>query len=514
MSYQKQNFANGEVLTAPQLNYIENGIVDLESAVNENKGVVDNIIDPTLSLSGKAADAKATGDAVGQLKEDIGDINKTFVVSANLLDYKKVKKSEQNSNYYSDYIPVKSGVHYYTSKNGVSFLLVNIHVYDENKESVTDIPYVADINITQDGFVILESNSDIRMPGYQFQANGITSYVPYSKRNVLSTTISDYITPEMFGAFGDGTSDDSDAIQQAVNYSSQNGLPLYFRKKTYKISKSIELKNNTYIDGNMASIYDDGYFTAFIGSDIIVHIRNLKFSGAGNKTMTDNNAIRVSCYYSSFENIKITGFYCGINLSGADVNHSLVENSFMDITIFKCCRGIKLGDNDGNARGTDGFLENVVVWCDDSEYAVQLNTGSGWRVSNIHVYGSVDVAIWFINAYALDVSNIYIEQYKNVGIFVNNQGIVNMCNIEVFSDGKDSSVLALEKSGWTITNDVYLNLANIHVWIRSGGGKFISGSNVYVLLANYTKSGNTGNFTENAMNNKEYVKIASYSTLN
>ena len=31
-------------------------------------------LDTTLSLSGKAADAKATGDAVGQLKEDLGDI--------------------------------------------------------------------------------------------------------------------------------------------------------------------------------------------------------------------------------------------------------------------------------------------------------------------------------------------------------------------------------------------------------------------------------------------------------
>lgn len=33
-----------------------------------------NTIDPTLSLSGKAADAKATGDAVGQLKEDLDDL--------------------------------------------------------------------------------------------------------------------------------------------------------------------------------------------------------------------------------------------------------------------------------------------------------------------------------------------------------------------------------------------------------------------------------------------------------
>jgi hypothetical protein len=71
MSYQKQNFANGEALGAQQLNHIEDGIVDLESAVNENKGVVDKIIDPTLSLSGKAADAKAAGDAIQGVRDDL-----------------------------------------------------------------------------------------------------------------------------------------------------------------------------------------------------------------------------------------------------------------------------------------------------------------------------------------------------------------------------------------------------------------------------------------------------------
>lgn len=43
-----------------------------------------NTIDPTLSLSGKAADAKATGDAVGQVKEELNDaIGKQLKVEAN-----------------------------------------------------------------------------------------------------------------------------------------------------------------------------------------------------------------------------------------------------------------------------------------------------------------------------------------------------------------------------------------------------------------------------------------------
>lgn len=38
MSYQKQNFANGEVLNAYQLNHIEDGITSLENDVTATKG--------------------------------------------------------------------------------------------------------------------------------------------------------------------------------------------------------------------------------------------------------------------------------------------------------------------------------------------------------------------------------------------------------------------------------------------------------------------------------------------
>ena len=101
MSYQKQNFANGEVLTAAQLNHIENGIADLESNANTSfagkadksevqanaknisaesarakaaesaiNEAISTIIDPTLSLSGKAADAEETG----KIKKSVEDL--------------------------------------------------------------------------------------------------------------------------------------------------------------------------------------------------------------------------------------------------------------------------------------------------------------------------------------------------------------------------------------------------------------------------------------------------------
>lgn len=54
----------------------------------------------------------------------------------------------------------------------------------------------------------------------------------------------DYITPEYFGAVGDGVSDDTNALQNAVNYCHENGMVLKSNNgKTYLISSPIIFTN-------------------------------------------------------------------------------------------------------------------------------------------------------------------------------------------------------------------------------------------------------------------------------
>lgn len=158
MSYQKQNFANGEVLSASQLNHIEQGIVDVESAANTTKTVVDKIIDPTLSLSGKAADAAKVGEAVNaettrakaaekenakgvsQLKEDLRNEN-LFVKQRAVIGVRLNGDggiSNDDGYFASDYIPIERFLSY--KKNSP---LINVYhrmcVYNTNKKYIRKI---------------------------------------------------------------------------------------------------------------------------------------------------------------------------------------------------------------------------------------------------------------------------------------------------------------------------------------------------------------------------------------
>lgn len=173
-------------------------------------------VDDTLSMTGKAADAKKVGDELSDLKEDLSDITETYTPH-NLYDY---TKSEQNKylspngtmeNYngrlVTDYIPAIPGkyiVGSYIAASNDSVTRQNysaICCYDKNKNVVSGGNYnksallvpsgVAYVRVTYPanpmiGNIAMVENSDTDMPTTfeyyheptKFIAEGISVYPP------------------------------------------------------------------------------------------------------------------------------------------------------------------------------------------------------------------------------------------------------------------------------------------------------------------------------------------------
>lgn len=88
--------------------------------------------------------------------------------------------------------------------------------------------------------------------------------------------IKDYVTPEMFGAVGDGETDDTDAIQSALN----NGLPVYFANKVYKLTKAIEFTHNNTV------LFADNATLLYTNTDIVIS-SSLIFANTKNNIVID-----------------------------------------------------------------------------------------------------------------------------------------------------------------------------------------------------------------------------------
>lgn len=76
-----------------------------------------------------------------------------------------------------------------------------------------------------------------------------------------------FVSPEMFGAAGDGETDDYSAIQNSIEYAISNGLKFITQSKHYVISNTIEIKNakSIHFDFNGAAISVNNY-AAFDGT--------------------------------------------------------------------------------------------------------------------------------------------------------------------------------------------------------------------------------------------------------
>lgn len=65
-----------------------------------------------------------------------------------------------------------------------------------------------------------------------------------------------FITPESFGAIGDGVTDDSIAVQQAIDLGHTTGKRVLLAQKRYLITRTIHLYSGSRVEGNIAGNID------------------------------------------------------------------------------------------------------------------------------------------------------------------------------------------------------------------------------------------------------------------
>jgi hypothetical protein len=169
------------------------------------------------------------------------------------------------------------------------------------------------------------------------------------------------ISVKDFGAVGDGVTDDTAAIQWAVNAAA--GKSLYFPGGTYIVSSVITLVSNTSLYGDQGVttlklkgiVYPSANVSIFVLSDITnVYIYGLTFDGNKGNIGSARNPIN-----TIFQTTKVTFDSCEwVNCEGICVNASTSVDNFAVLN----CRFISCG---GAPDNSDGYRNQAIAFSAD-----------------------------------------------------------------------------------------------------------------------------------------------------
>ena len=257
-------FDNAEVsiYTSKTIKNVLHDIDEIEGNIDTIEGDIDSIegrlisIDTTLTQSNEAGDAKVIGDTFAGLQNDIDGLE------SNLIPFPKSPDNKYGT----------SGQILSTKGNGYTEWINQI------------VPTDAQVDNAISDWLGLHPEATTTVQDGSITENKLNSaFKPY----VLNC----YTTPEMFGAVGDGSADDSISIQAAIDYvNNQGGGIVQFGNKTY-ICQNILPKNNVTLRGTGSSVLKlpttpSSHLIYYYGDTVInnFNLDSLQFDGGSQTT--------------------------------------------------------------------------------------------------------------------------------------------------------------------------------------------------------------------------------------
>lgn len=453
--------------------------------------------DDTLSVQNAAADAKATGDAINDLENTITNYTKTFHTRNLWQDTNDTISRtggvsfSRNDNTYivtslsgnansgvmlkgfdvSDLVGKRLYVSVEMSNaNFIETARLRINTYTNNTTTASGTTKYISLTkgekttatfdvVAEDSYIgvglyspvtDVSANAQWTIENIQIELNENTSYVKHTV-----TTVNEIITPELFGAIGDGETDDSAAVQEVLN----NSLSvLFISGKTY-ICKNLQLRDYHNINLNGATlktIYDAPIFITNINDDALtrIHIFNGHLCGDSvDKTKTNQSLIYVASFYSTYENLMFRDCYRGITLIKriGESESSTVENVFRNLKFNTCYdTGLYLSADGGI---TDNRIEGIFASAPEgAEYNIYVGRSAGLIMSNLHLYGTPKAHLRIRSTAHTFLSNSYIEgNYQRAGIEAYILRTLTLNNIIVVAFNDNTTMINLQELSGSTT---------------------------------------------------------------
>ena len=136
---------------------------------------------------------------------------------------------------------------------------------------------------------IVEAEADIDLT-YAKRNEWLDAILSATKSAELNAQTLGYVTPEMFGAVGDGVTDDLAAMQAALTCAQELGLPV-MANRSYLVSGSIVIGSGMDIQMNNVICTATEAAVKIAGGDSRVHVRSITASGVGVALMGETASV-------------------------------------------------------------------------------------------------------------------------------------------------------------------------------------------------------------------------------
>lgn len=234
-----------------------------------------NMIDPTLSVSGKAADAAKVGEAVNAESERANGVESQL--KEDLVDYTYVKRINEwtrNSGVNGGYIPTNTSVvnisnivtagdwscvvmpckkgDFYTIK-GQGGLTPRLWCFADNNYNVISVApayYAHDVAFKSYGNVIVSPSDGYLIVNEQTTHEFSERSLYYGIAKSIISYENNIINIKDLGAKADGLTDDSYFFKKAFELTKYVDIPIYIPSGKYKVTDSLGVVNNVKLYGD------------------------------------------------------------------------------------------------------------------------------------------------------------------------------------------------------------------------------------------------------------------------